>query len=724
MRNLILAAFGGVFAVACGVRPEPREAAVIPQPREFVEGGDFVRIGPGDLRTAVDTAVVSDPEGYRLTVGPDGAEVVGGGEAGVFYGLQTLEQLKDSAGWVPTGVVNDAPRFRWRGMHLDVSRHFFPKEFIKKYLDILAYHRMNVFHWHLTDGIGWRLESDRYPLLTQRAAWRRVKDPKAPWIGLELSDESRRDSADTYGGYYTKEDVREIVAYARERHITVIPEIEMPGHSEAATFAYPEYACPTAQPGSGVYCPGNDSTFVFLQQLIDEVIDLFPESPYIHIGGDEVGKEQWSACPRCQARKRAEGLKDEHELQSYFVRRMEQYINSKGKAMIGYDEILEGGLAPNATVMSWTGFEGGVRAANAGHNAVMVPLDYVYFDHYQGQNPCEPQAWGGYNGLPRVYSFDPVRPEVDSSKRHHILGGQANIWTESIRTPDHVEYMLLPRLAALSEALWTDTTAKDWERFERKLDRQLDRYEARGWRYAESGLTPFIADQHFNDSGALVVRLGAELTGYPVRYTLDGNLPTEGAALYADSILIREPATLTAQAFRNGRPAGCVLQVPHLLNRATRAKVSYATPYNAAYTGGGDTALVDNRYAFKRGDDRAWQGFERTDMELTLDLGEEQPVAGVWIQFLQHLASTSVMLPTGLTVWTSTDGNRFTIAAERSVADDSDSEVMIRPFDLRFKAPVSARYIRIRATNRGVLPAGHPRAGSPAWIFTDEVVVY
>lgn len=226
MRNLILAAFGGVFAVACGVRPEPREAAVIPQPRAFVEGGDFVRIGPEDLRTAVDTAVVSDPEGYRLTVGPDGAEVVGGGEAGVFYGLQTLEQLKDSAGWVPTGVVNDAPRFRWRGMHLDVSRHFFPKEFIKKYLDILAYHRMNVFHWHLTDGIGWRLESDRYPLLTQRAAWRRVKDPKAPWIGLELSDELRRDSADTYGGYYTKEDVREIVAYARERHITVIPEIE------------------------------------------------------------------------------------------------------------------------------------------------------------------------------------------------------------------------------------------------------------------------------------------------------------------------------------------------------------------------------------------------------------------------------------------------------------------------------------------------------------------
>lgn len=724
MRHSISAAFWGLFAIACTSRPEPREAAVIPQPMRMVERGDYVRINADRIRTGVDTTAVSDPEGYRLTVGPAGAEVIGGGEAGVFYGLQTLEQLRDSAGWVPTVEIEDAPRFRWRGMHLDVSRHFFPKEFIKKYLDILAYHRINVFHWHLTDGIGWRLAIDRYPLLTERAAWRRVKDPKAPWIGLELSDESRRDSSDTYGGYYTKEDVREIVAYARARHITVIPEIEMPGHSEAATFAYPEYACPTARPGSGIYCPGNDSTFAFLQRIVDEVVELFPDSPYIHIGADEVGKEQWRGCPLCQARMRAEGLKDEHELQSYFVHRMEEYINAKGKAMIGFDEILEGGLAPNATVMSWTGFEGGVRAANAGHDAVMVPLDYVYFDHYQGQNPCEPQAWGGYNGLPRVYSFDPVRPEVDPDKRHHILGGQANIWTESIRTPEHVEYMLLPRLAALSEALWTDTVAKDWGRFERKLDRQLDRYAERGWTYAESGLTPFVAEQYFRPDGALVVRLGAELAGYPIRYTLDGSEPTTDSPLYADSLVIGGSATLTARAFRAGRPAGCELKVPHLLNRATRAKVSYATPYSPAYTGGGDTALVDNRYAFKRGDDRAWQGFEGTDLDLTLDLGEVQPVAGVWIEFLQHIASTSVMLPTGLTVWTSTDGTTFTEAADRAVAADDDSEVMIRPFDLRFAAPVSARYVRIRATNRGVLPAGHPRDGSPAWIFTDEVVVY
>lgn len=726
MRHLI---YGGLLALilgtaGCASDPQPGEIAIIPQPTRMVVGQRSVRIGDRDIQTRIDTAQVSNPEGYRLTVGPDGVEIVGGGEAGVFYGLQTLEQLKDPKGYVPEIEIEDAPRFPWRGMHLDVSRHFFPKEFIKKYLDILAYHRINRFHWHLTDGIGWRLAIDRYPLLTERAAWRRVKDPKAPWVGLELSDETRRDSTDTYGGYYTKEDVREIVAYARERHITVVPEIEMPGHSEAATFAYPEYACPTAQPGSGIYCPGNDSTFVFLQRIIDEVIELFPDSPYIHIGGDEVGKEQWHTCPLCQARMRAEGLRDEHELQSWFVHRIEQYINSKGRAMIGYDEILEGGLAPNATVMSWTGFEGGVRAANAGHDAIMVPLYYVYFDHYQGQNPCEPQGWGGYNGLPRVYSFDPLRPEVEPDKRHHILGGQANIWTENIRTPEHVEYMLLPRLAALSEALWSDTTAKDWGRFERKLDRQFDRYAAQGWRYAESGLTPFVAEQGFDLAGRLVIRLAAELEGYPIRYTLDGSIPTADAPLYADSLVIGGPATLTAQTFRDGRPVGCVLQVPHLLNRATRAKVSYATPYSPAYAGGGDTTLVDNRYAFKRGDDRAWQGFEGTDMDLTLDLGTVQPVAGVWTQFLQHTASTSVMLPTHLTVWTSENGTDFTVAVDREVEPDLDSEAVIRPFDLRLEAPVAARFVRLRATNRGILPEGHPRAGSSAWLFTDEVVVY
>lgn len=721
--------YTGLFALTllasgCTSGSRPGEIAVIPQPARMTVGQRSFRIGAGDIRTRIDTGRVSNPDGYRLTVGPEGAEVVGGGEAGVFYGLQTLEQIKDPEGYVPEIEIEDAPRFPWRGMHLDVSRHFFPKEFIKRYIDILAYHRINVFHWHLTDGIGWRIAIDRYPLLAERAAWRRVKDPKAPWIGLELSDRSRRDSTDTYGGYYTKEEVREIVAYARERHITVVPEIEMPGHSEAATFAYPEYACPTAQPGSGIYCPGNDSTFVFLQQIIDEVLDLFPDSPYLHIGGDEVGKEQWHACPLCQARMRAEGLRDEHELQSYFIRRIESHINSKGRAMIGFDEILEGGLAPNATVMSWTGFEGGVRAANAGHDAVMVPLYYVYFDHYQGQNPCEPQAWGGYNGLPRVYSFDPVPPEVEPDKRHHILGGQANIWTENIRTPEHVEYMLLPRLAALSETLWTDTAAKDWGRFGRKMDRQFDRYAAQGWNYAESALTPFVAEQHFNGNGELVVRLAAELSGYPVRYTLDGSVPTERSDLYADSIVVREPATLTAATFRGGRQAGCLLQVPGLLNRATRAAVSYAAPYSAPHTGGGDTALVDNRYAFKRGDDRAWQGFRETDMDLTLDLGSEQPVAGVWIRFFQHLSTTSVMLPTRLTVWTSADGVDFAVSADRAVDPEEDSEAVIRPFDLRFPAPVAARFVRIRATNRKTLPEGHPRAGGAAWLFADEVAVY
>lgn len=723
--RLSTAAAAGAVALCCACGPQraAEEIAVIPQPARIVEGEGTIRWVADSVRTAIDTSL-RNPEAYRLTVADGRMEVVGGGDAGIFYGLQTLEQLKDSAGYVPAVTIEDAPRFPWRGAHLDVSRHFFPKDFIKRYIDILAYHKLNTFHWHLTDGIGWRLAIDKYPLLAQKAAWRKVKDPLAPWIGLELSDESRRDSTDTYGGYYTEADIREIVDYARARHITVIPEIEMPGHSEAATFAYPQFACPTAKPGSGIYCPGNDSTFLFLQEIIDRVVELFPDSPYIHIGGDEVGKEQWSGCPLCQARKQAEGLKDEHELQSYFVHRMEKYINGKGKRMIGYDEILEGGLAPNATVMSWTGFEGGVRAANAGHNAVMVPLDYVYFDHYQSQNPCEPQGWGGYNGVPRVYAFDPLRPEVAADKRHHILGGQANIWTENIRTPEHVEYMLLPRLAALSEALWTDTTAKDWHRFERKLDRQYDRYAARGWHYAESAFTPYIAEQYFNDDGALVIRLATEVALHPIRYTLDGSMPTAEAPVYADSIVITEPSTLTAVTFRRGKPAGCVLSSPRLLNPATGAKVTYAYPYHSAYTGGGDSALVDNRYAFKRGDDPAWQGFEGTNLDVTLDLGSVWRLEGVWMRFLQHVGSTSVMLPTRLKVWTSADGKRYTEAADVAVEQDSTSEVIIRPLDIRFGQAAEARFVRIEATNREILPEGHPRAGSPAWIFADEIAVY
>lgn len=722
MRKLIFTGLVVLLGMACSSRPEPAEIAVIPQPSRIIAGTGSVKVGPDNVRIAIDT-VMANPEGYRLMARNGSVEIVGGSEAGVFYGLQTLEQLKDSAGYVPVVIIEDAPRFPWRGMHLDVARHFFSKDFVKKYLDILAYHKINMFHWHLTDGIGWRLQIDKYPLLTQKGAWRKIKDEKSPWIGLELSDEARKDSADTYGGYYTKEDVREIVAYAKERHITVIPEIEMPGHSEAATFAYPEYSCPTAQPGSGIYCPGKEETFEYLQGIIDEVVELFPDSPYIHIGGDEVGKEQWSKCPLCQKRMREEGLGDEHELQSYFVHRMEEYINSKGKAMIGFDEILEGGLAPNATVMSWTGFEGGIKAANAGHDVVMVPLDYVYFDHYQGQNPCEPQAWGGFNGVKRVYSFDPVPPGIAPENAHYVLGGQANLWTENIRTPEHAEYMLLPRLAALSETLWTDTTAKDWKRFERKLDRQYDRYAAKGWNYSESAFTPYISDQHFNSDGSLTLTLATELDGYPIHYTLDGSLPAKDSDMYADSIRMTEPGTLTALTYRNGRPAGCRLVVPNLLNRATQAKVTYATPYSPAYTGGGDRALVDNRYAFKRGDDKAWLGFEGTDMDVTLDLGEVQPVEGVALRFLQHIASTSVMLPTHLTVWTSADGNDFTVAADMPIAPDNDSEVMIKPFDVRFTSPAEARYVRVKATNMGTLPKGHPRGGSAAWIFTDEIAV-
>lgn len=731
-RIVVCLASLALIGTACKVHVGVGDANLIPQPAEMTAiGTGTVKVTADKVTTWVDTTLVfghgvrgegPDPEGYVLTVKDGRIEIRGGGDAGVFYGLQTLEQLKDADGYVPEVEIKDAPRFTWRGMHLDVARHFQPVEFIKRYLDMLAYHKINTFHWHLTDGIGWRIRIDRYPLLTERGAWRTAVDPQTPWLGWKLATE---DTPGVHGGYYTKDQIRDVVAYAASKHITVIPEIEMPGHSEAATYCYPEHICVQARPGSGIYCPGKESTFEFLQHIIDEVIELFP-SEFIHIGGDEVGKEQWQACPLCQKRKREEGLKDEHELQSYFVQRMERYIASKGKRMVGWDEILEGGLAKGATVMSWTGFEGAVKAANAGHDAVLAPLNYVYFDHYQGRHPDEPQAWGGYNGIPRVYSFDPMAEGVLPGNEKHILGGQANLWTESISKADHIEYMLLPRLAALSEALWTPREEKNWERFERKLDRQYDRYAEKGWNYAESAFTPGVTYQYFTPAGSLVMQLACELDGYPIHYTLDGSEPTLQSPLYADSLVVDHPAELKARTFRNGKPVGYLRQVPRLLNLATQARVIYATPYNPAYSGGGDGALTDNRYANKQGDDPAWQGFEQQDMELTVDLGTvTEGVGGVVLRFFQHVGSTSVMLPASVVVSVSSDGEAFTAAAKYLVPPSTNTSAFIETIDLPFSAGKQAvRYIRVWAENSGPLPDWHFRAGVPSWIFMDEIAAY
>lgn len=475
----------------------------------------------GNITLKLD-ALIDNNEGYELLVTPSNIEIKGKNAKGVFYGIQTLRQLlsQETSGedvTIPAITIKDAPRYKYRGMHLDVARHFFPVDFIKKYIDLIAMHKMNTFHWHLTEDQGWRIEIKKYPKLTDVGAWRYgTIIGRHPGTG---NDQQK------YGGFYTQEDIKEIVAYAASMHVTVIPEIELPGHSSAAIAAYPSLSCFPEEPtlilstskrtrtetGSDkgkelqeagtpklvqetwgvfndVYCAGQDETFNFLQDVLDEVIPLFP-SKYIHIGGDECPKANWERCPKCQERIKTEGLHDEHELQSYFIKRIEKYLNSKGKQIIGWDEILEGGLAPNATVMSWRGTKGGIEAAKQKHDVIMTPGHSCYFDHYQvkteEEKANEPLAIGGRTTVEDVYAYEPTPEELSEEEQQYILGAQGNVWTEYMKTTDYVEYMILPRMTALSEVVWSTEEHRDWEDFSRRLETMRKLYDALGLNYAE-----------------------------------------------------------------------------------------------------------------------------------------------------------------------------------------------------------------------------------------------
>ncbi|HET8654156.1 MAG TPA: beta-N-acetylhexosaminidase [Longimicrobiaceae bacterium] len=458
-----------------------------------VEVGGRARAGAIQLR--LDPAASTNPEGYRLSVTPRRVTLSAPAGAGLFYGLQTLRQLlppeveadvpaslSASAWRLPAVEIEDAPRFAYRGLHLDVGRHFFPVQFIERYIDLMARYKYNTFQWHLTEDQGWRLQIEKYPRLTEVGGCRaetQVAKHRDPYLG----DEQR------YCGFYTQDEAREIVQYAKDRFITVIPEIEMPGHSSAALAAYPELGC-----GSGpykvattwgvfedIYCP-KEETFSFLEDVLTEVMQIFP-SQYIHIGGDEAPKTAWEQSPIAQAVIQREGLKDERELQSYFIQRIEKFLNAHGRRIIGWDEILEGGLAPNATVMSWRGIQGGIAAARQGHDVIMTPTDFLYLDYYQGDPKTEPLAIGGFVPMEKVYSYEPVPDSLTAEQAKHILGAQANVWTEYMQTPERVEYMVYPRAIALSEVVWSPRAERDWGSFTRRLPAQLKHLDELGVNY-------------------------------------------------------------------------------------------------------------------------------------------------------------------------------------------------------------------------------------------------
>lgn len=541
---------------------------------------------------------ITSPEGYVLSVNSDGVRIEALSGAGLFYGVQTLLQMAaDTPEGMTAVTVKDEPRFEYRGIMLDVSRHFRSKEFVKRQIDLLSYYKINRLHLHLTDAAGWRIEIKKYPRLTQFAAWRPQAVWKDWWNGKREYCEETDPRAQ--GGYYTQDDIRELVAYAQKHYVTIIPEIEMPSHSEEVLTAYPELSCTHVPYKQSDFCIGNEKTFEFLENVLTEVMELFP-SEYIHIGGDEAGKASWPNCKLCQARMKKEGLKDVNELQSYSIHRMERFLNSHGRKLLGWDEILDGGLAPNATVMSWRGTEGGLAAIRSGHKAIMSPGQYCYLDGYQDAPYSQPEAIGGYLPLKKVYGYEPVPDSLSADEAKLMYGVQANLWTEYIPTEEHAEYMLYPRAIALAEVAWSKPENKSWEDFHRRALKIVDELKAKGYH-------PFELKNEIGN------RKEAET-------------PVEHLAL--------------------GK------------------KVTYNAPYWENYPAAGEATLTDGLRGGWNYNDQLWQGFVTKDrVDVVIDLEKETPIHSVAADFMQ-ICGPEVFMPERVVISVSNDGKEFTQLAE------------------------------------------------------------
>ena len=674
-------------------------------------------------------------EGYELNVDGEGIEVRASQFPGFLYALQSLEQLlpaavygtepaPDAAWEVPCVKIADAPRFAYRGMHLDVARHFFSVDEVKRYIDVMAIHKLNTLHWHLTDDQGWRIEIKRYPELTAVGSIRKATVVRKEWGTYDDTP---------YGGFYTQDEIRDVVEYAADRGVTVIPEIDLPGHMLAALTAYPELGC-TGGPyevwgrwgvADDVLCPGREKTFEFLEGVLTEVMELFP-SEYIHIGGDECPKVRWEKCPRCQAKIRQLGLKDdgehtaEHYLQSYVTDRIGKFLAQHGRRIIGWDEILEGRAPSDAVVMSWRGSEGGIAAAKLGHDVIMTPNSHFYFDYYQSlDTDAEPFGIGGYIPMEQVYSYDPAFPELTPEQQKHILGVQANLWTEYVLSDEHLEYMLLPRLAALSEVQWCQPETKDWNRFIGSF--RMDKiYSQLGYEFAKHifGVTASYAVDP--EKGGVVMTLTTQ-GGAPIRYTLDGSDPTASSPLYKAPVTIGESCTFKAAALREG------MQTPVYarkfdFNKATGRRIALNAAPTLKYTYGGASLLVDGYRGGPVYSNGAWIGFLNEPLDVTIDMQGAKPYSAVTVESLVEKGEW-VFPPSSVGVYLSDDGSEFTEAALMSVPQETaGSPDGVKPFKVLFPE-TSARYLRVVARTVDPIPAWHGAAGQKAHMFVDEIIV-
>lgn len=711
-----LAVACSLLLVACSPK-EVRHISLIPKPEQIaVTGGAFrtdsLALFSGQpskkVNMMIDNSWSGSPEGYRLNVTPKGIDLRAGSPDGLFYGMQTLRQLY-AGGEVPCVSILDNPRFEYRGLHLDVSRHFFSKEEVKKLLDVMSFYKLNTLHMHLTDAGGWRIEIEKYPKLTSETAFRTESDWRKWWDGRDRKY-LPEGTPGAYGGYYTKEDLREIVEHAASKHINIIPEVEFPGHSEEVLTAYPELSCSGKPYLNGDFCIGNEQSFTFMEDVLTEVIELFP-SKYIHVGGDEAGKSAWKTCPKCQALMKKKGMKSVDELQSYMIHRAEEFLISKGRKLIGWDEILEGGLAPEATVMSWRGEDGGIKSARMGHDVVMTPGNYMYFDFYQADPKTQPYAIGGYTPIKKVYSYDPV--PVDSlteEERRHILGVQANTWTEYIQMPEHLEYMMFPRALAVAEIGWTPQKLRTWEDFKPRMNAHIARLQ-------EMGIHPFtlsdeleVTMQVDTTDRKIEVILDAEKYPAEIRYTTDGSMPVASSALYAGPIVVRDSAHIMAAIFRDGTLQGTPTEKKIDYHRAINKPIHYNSKLYKGYMAGGMNALLDGYRGGLTYLDGRWQGY-LDDLDCVVDMEEVTDIRKVSIRFMQ-LIGPGVFQPGHVELLTSENGRDFVsrgIVPTTIPADDSNLLFQEYVFGGDWKA----RYVRLKA----------PRA-NPGFIFADEIVVW
>ncbi|MBE7176592.1 MAG: family 20 glycosylhydrolase [Mucilaginibacter polytrichastri] len=665
----------------------------------------------------IDSQLLKAKEAYRLDISAKQILIRGHDEAGLFYGfmsmLQQISEGEKGSLRIRCGTVNDQPRFAYRGMMLDVCRRFFPTETLKHWLDVLAFYKINTFHWHLTDDQGWRIEIKKYPELQSKSAWR-----NETLIGHKKELPHRFDGK-KYGGYYTQEQVKELVKYAADRHITVIPEIEMPGHAQAALAAYPQLGC-TGGPYQtatfwgifdDVYCAGNEETFDFLQRVLDEVIPLFP-SKYIHIGGDECPKTRWKACPKCQKRIADEHLKDEHELQTYFIGRMEKYVNAKGKSIIGWDEILEGGLTPNSTIMSWRGESGGIAAAKQHHDVIMTPDNYVYLDYYQSLSPDEPVAAGGYLPLSKIYNWEPLPDSLSAEEKTYIKGVQTNAWSEYFVDKKQADYMLFPRVLALSETAWSAHGRKEYAGFLARVrahQKKLARFGVQGFPYFDE-----ITDEPRCDAEGLSVALSTTLPGAEIRYTLNESTPGRNSLRYTGKLPVKRALTIKAQPFLNGRAQQRVYVRSFDPSATTGKKIILKTAPQGAHAHPAIT-LVNGIEGTNRYNDGQWLGFSGADLDATVDLGAEKMISEIGISIL-HYPWQKMWAPVKLSFAFSTDGRHF----ETVYTKDKFSVNGINRIRQKITAR-KVRYIRVHGVNKGLIPSGAYGAGGKAWLLADEI---